>query len=81
MFHPLVPDLNELKDTDIESKINDLGRKWVIAARSGNGGLSDQILIVLEQYKMEQQRRALDRSKKVSVNNQDKDLDDLIHIN
>jgi hypothetical protein len=81
MFHPLVSDLNSLKDLDIENKITELGKKWAIAARMGNGDLASQILIVLEQYKFEQQKRSFEKTQKVSVNNQDKNLDDLININ
>jgi len=81
MFNPLVPNLSELKDVDLDAKISELGKKWSIAARMGYGQATEQILVILEQYKMEQQRRSLERTKKVSVNNQDKNLDDLININ
>ena len=80
MFHPLLPNIAELKDLDLENKITELGRKYTFAARSSNGGLCSQILLVLEEYKSEQQRRLMERSK-VSIKNQDKDLDDLINVN
>lgn len=80
MFHPLLQNVSELKDLDIENKINELTRKYSVAARSGNGGLCSQILLVLEDFKAEQRRRLSERSK-VSVRNQDKDLDDLINVN
>jgi hypothetical protein len=80
MFHPLLPNIAELKDLDLENKITELGRKYTFAARSGNGDLCSQILLVLEEYKAEQQRRLMERSK-VSIKNQDKDLDDLINVN
>jgi len=80
MFHPLLPNVSELKDLDLENKITELGRKYTFAARSGNSGLCSQILLVLEEYKAEQQNRLLARSK-VSMKNQDKDLDDLINVN
>jgi len=80
MFHPLISDLGNLKDTDLDAKITELGNKWAIAARMGNGGAANQIVMILEQYKFEQQRRSIERTKKVSVNNQDKNLDDLINI-
>ena len=80
MFHPLLPNIAEIKDLDLENKITELGRKYTFAARSGNGGLCSQILLVLEEYKSEQQRRLMERSK-VSIKNQDKDLDDLINVN
>jgi hypothetical protein len=80
MFHPLLPNVSELKDLDLENKITELSRKYSIAARSGNGGLCSQILLVLEDYKAEQQRRLMERTK-VSMKNQDKDLNDLINVN
>lgn len=79
MFHPLLPDLSGLKDQDIESKISDLTRKYSIAARSGNGGLCEQIALALEEYKVEQYRRTEEKSR-ASLKNQSKDLDDLINI-
>ena len=48
MFHPLLSNVTEIKDLDLENKINDLGKKYSFAARSGNGGLCSQILLVLE---------------------------------
>ena len=79
MFNPLTPNLGDLKDADIDSKISDLNKKYVIAARSGNGGLSTQILLALEEYKSEQQRRLLEKTK-VAVKNQTKDFTTLINI-
>lgn len=80
MFHPLLNNVSEMKDLDLENKINELSRKYSVAARSGNGELCSQILMILGEYKSELQRRYLERSK-VSVRNQDKDLDDLINVN
>ena len=45
MFHPLVNDLSDIKDIDLENQINQLGRKYAIAAKSGNSGLCNQIII------------------------------------
>jgi len=80
MFHPLLPNTNDLKDADLELKIAELSKKYTIAAKSGNGGLCSQILLALGEYKAEQQRRFSSRNK-VAVQNQDKDLDNLININ
>lgn len=79
MFHPLLPDLSSLKDSDLEIKISELSKKYHIAARSGNGSLCSQIIIALEEYKSELQRRLLEQSK-VVMKNQNKDLDDLINV-
>ena len=79
MLHPLLNDLTDLKDLDIENKISELGRKYTIAARSGNGGLCSQILMALDEFRAESQRRMLEKSR-ISLKNQDKDLDDLINV-
>lgn len=79
MFNPLLPDLSSIKDQDLENTISELTRKYYIAARSGNGGLCSQISVTLEQYKDEQRRRMIEKSK-VSVRKEDKDLDDLIKV-
>jgi hypothetical protein len=79
MFHPLMDPITRLKDADLAEKIVDLSKKYFIAARSGNIGLIQQILLLLESYKEEQKRRqhqaAADLLKK-----QDKDLGDLINV-
>ena len=79
MFHPLLPDMSELKTADVENKIYELTKKYWIAARSGNGYLGDQILIVIEAYKTELQKRN-QAATKISTQNGNKDLDDLIKI-
>lgn len=81
MFHPLMPDLKDVKDVDLESKITELGKKYLIAAKSGNGYLCDQILVALEQYKDEQKRRFSEKNKQVTIKDQNRDLDDLIKTN
>lgn len=80
MIHPLLQDLKELKDLDLENKISDLTKKYSFAARSGNGGLCTQIMLIIDEFKSEQQRRLYEKST-VSVKNQDRDLDDLINVN
>lgn len=81
MFHPLLPDLKDVKDADLESKITELSKKYLVASQSGNGYLCDQILLILNQYKDEQKKRFSEKNKKVTVKDQDRDLDKLININ
>lgn len=79
MYHPLLDDPQNLKDQDLENKILDLGRKYHIAARLGQGGVCHQILIALETYKSEQQRRQVESIRDL-VKKQNKDLDGLINV-
>jgi hypothetical protein len=80
MFHPLLPSTSDLTAAELENKINDLTKKYWIAARSGNGGLCDQILVALEAYKFELQNKNLNNNK-IPTRNGDTDLDGLININ
>lgn len=79
MFNPLVEDLTHLKDTDLDSKMTDLNKKYSIAMRLGNGSVAMQIAVVLEQIRTEVQRRQIESSKKL-LQKQNKDLDDLINV-
>jgi len=77
MFNPLMPDLREVKDQELENKLHELTKKYWIAARGGNGGLAQQILVALESYKDEMRRRQVEQQRSL-MEKQNKDLDDLI---
>lgn len=79
MFHPLVADLKKIKDADLESKIFDLTKKYHIAARFSQPGVCDQILLLLDMYKAEQQKRQFEATQNL-IKKQDKDLDGLINV-
>jgi hypothetical protein len=79
MFNPLLPDTSELKTTELETRINDLSRKYFIAANSGNSGLAQQILVVLEQYKIDLRTRNL-KASQIPTKSGNTDLDDLIKV-
>jgi hypothetical protein len=75
-MHPLVNDLSSMKDPELESKINDLTRKYFM---SHNPGIQSQIVAVLDSYKEElDRRRRLDYEK--MMNTRDKGLDKLINV-
>jgi hypothetical protein len=80
MFHPLLANPGKLKDADLDNKINELTKKYYIAARMGQGGVANQIAIALEMYRTEQYQRQIDMTQKVAKK-QDRDLDDLINVN
>jgi hypothetical protein len=79
MFNPLIPDLSELKTTDLEAKINELSKKYYIAARSGNGHLANQLVVAIDMYRAELQAKNLAASK-AAMQSGNKDLDDLIKV-
>ena len=75
-MHPLVNDLSSMKDPELESKINELTRKYFMTY---NPGIQAQIVAVLDSYKEElDKRRRLDYEK--MMNTRDKGLDKLINV-
>lgn len=76
MIHPLQEDLSLLKDNDLESKIQDLTKKYYTAYKLGHSELLTQISNFLTIYKEEMSRRYMERSKKEL----DGDLDQLINV-
>ena len=79
MFNPLLDDFSHLKDQELDSKINDLNKKYNIALRMGNGAVANQIVMVLNSLREELLRRQSEATKKL-MQRQDKDLDDLINV-
>lgn len=79
MFHPLIESPANLKDAELESKIIDLSQKYLSAQRFGQGGLANQILVILLALKEEQSIRGQKLLQK-SQTNQNKNLDDLIKV-
>lgn len=80
MFNPLLEDLTKLKDTELESKISDLNKKYSIAMRMGNGDVGQQIAMTLEAFRMETQRRQFEANKKLMEKQKDSGLDGLINV-
>lgn len=78
MFNPLLPDLSTIKNEDLENKITELMKKFTIAARSGQGGVCNQISVILDCYRQEQLRRYAESAKKLQTQN--KNLDDYINV-
>jgi hypothetical protein len=75
-MHPLISNLENLKDSEIDSKINDLTKKYF---QSANPNLRQQVSLALDTYKIEQSRRQRAEWQKM-VDNRDKNLDKLINI-
>lgn len=76
MIHPLAEDFSELKDLEVETKLQDLSKKYW---QTNNPAVRQQISIFIELYKMELSSR---RAKLVEQQYQkrDKDLDKLINV-
>ena len=76
MIHPLTEDYTNLKDAEIEAKMQDLSRKYFM---SNNPYLRQQISTFLEIYRNELSAR---RAKQIEqlYQKRDKDLDKLINV-
>jgi hypothetical protein len=76
-MHPLAEDFSKLKDAEIESRIQELNRKYWQAS---NPGVQHQITMFLDLYNEELRAR---RAKmwQQQYQNRDKDLDKLINVN
>lgn len=79
MYNPLLPDPSKLKNEDLDNKINELMRKYFIAAKSGQGTVCEQILGILQTYKDEQFKRFTSANQKL-IKEKSKDFDDYINI-
>ena len=80
MFNPLLPDPTKLKDQELENKILDLSKKYQIAMQLGNGSVAQQIVLSLDTYKIEQQRRQYEAMKELQKKTKNEGLDDLINV-
>lgn len=76
MIHPLAEDFSQLKDVEIENKLQDLSKKYW---QTANPAVKEQISIFIGLYKTELSYR---RAKLVEQQYQkrDKDLDNLIKV-
>ncbi len=79
MYNPLLSDVGQLKDSELENKILDLNKKFHIAAKMGYGQICEQIVIALNVYKDETLRRQKVAMEKLAKK-QDNDFDDLINV-
>jgi hypothetical protein len=77
MEHPLIGSLDKLTLEELGAKVNELGKKLSIAARSGNGHLCDQIRMAMENYQNMYQTRLQESYKKAQ---DDSNFDDKINI-
>jgi hypothetical protein len=77
-MHPFSPDLNNLSDQELDSKIVDLGKKYFQAVRF-SPSIAHQIVLLLESYKSEQQNRFAAKMLKSKIDGDD-ELNELIRV-
>lgn len=77
MEHPLIGPLDELTLEELSTKVNELGKKLSIAARTGNGHLCNQIRMAMENYQNMYQIKLQESYKKAQG---DSNFDDKINI-
>ena len=73
--HPLQSDLTSLSDQEIENKLIELTKRYYQCMRFSPGAIN-QVLLMMDDYRNEQQRRALSKNQAET----DSDLNDLIKI-
>jgi hypothetical protein len=69
MFHPLAPDLSNLKDDELYAKVNEIHAKINTAWRLGSNGAVTQMQMLLNHYQQElseRNRRKLEEMEKNS---------------
>jgi len=76
MFHPFEGDLGQLKDSEIEQKLQEITKKYFIAQRIGNTDLLTQLSTFVNIYREELKKRHLEKTK----GDLDNDLDQLINV-
>ena len=76
MFHQLQQDLSNLSDSEIESKLQELSRKYFAAQRMGSADLLTQVSTFVNIYRNELSRRYMTKNK----GDLDRDLDQLINV-
>ncbi len=76
-INPLIDDISNLKDAEVESKIQDLSKKYWLTR---NPSVKMQIANLLEIYKEELSTRRA-KAWEQQYQKRNKDLDDLIKVN
>jgi hypothetical protein len=77
MEHPLIGPLDELTLEELGARVNELGKKLGIAARTGNGHLCNQIRMAMENYQNKYQEKLQESYRKAQGDN---NFDDKINI-
>jgi len=76
MMHPLSPDLSSMKETELETKLQELSRRYF---QTSNAGLQHQLILLIEGYKSELSARRA-KQWQDQYQNRSTDLDNLIKV-
>lgn len=76
-MHPLINNLSDLKDLEIENKILELSKKYY---QTNNGNLQYQIRMMLDVYNEELKNRR-NKLLQQQLENRNQELDKLIKVN
>lgn len=71
MYHPIFIDPIKLRDSDIESKILELSKKYNMVMSMGKDDLGEQIVLIIDQLKQEQdtrRRKKLEKTNSADIN-------------
>jgi len=69
MEHPFVTDLSKLSVDDLQEKISSLTNKLTFSGRMNNHTMSHQLMMVLNSYQNEYNKRMDDMYKKQNIQN------------
>jgi DNA polymerase III delta prime subunit len=83
MLHPLQEDVTLLKDDELEEKIRNLSKKYLLASRYSNQSVLGQMQMLLTTYKEEQTRRLRKQYQETISQAKDEvetDLNELVNV-
>jgi hypothetical protein len=69
MEHPFISDLSNLSIDDLQEKISELNKRLAFIARMNNTSMYGQMLMVLDSYNSEYNKRMNEMYKKYNLNN------------
>ena len=69
MQHPFINDLSHLSIEDLQDKITDLTSKLSFSSRMNNQAMNHQIIMVLDSYRTEYNKRMDDIYKQQNIQN------------
>jgi hypothetical protein len=69
MEHPFISDLSTLSMDDLQEKISELNKRLAFVARMNNTSMYGQLLMVIDSYNSEYNKRMNEMYKKYNLNN------------